>query len=148
MRANLLKPDTIRVIELEVARMVQQLPLDPFMQSLSIHVLERGILEFQAGIAYQDLGSPSKTVNVTVPKNWFQAFKRDCFPKFLLKRFPVIETTIPVTLTVDVTALFPNIPCDLHKGRILYKISSPRIDISKFENDYAESMLCINKGFE
>lgn len=42
------------------------------------------------------------------PSSWWQHFKQECFPKFLLRRYPVKMQTITKEINIDRTYEFPD----------------------------------------
>ncbi len=51
-------------------------------------------------------GEDLEPITITVPEDWWQAFKQRWFPQFLLKRYPART----VTHTWDVKQMYPDIP--------------------------------------
>jgi hypothetical protein len=59
-------------------------------------------------------GKQVDIVEIRYPADWWQAFKERWFPKWLLKRYPVIETIE----TIDIKALYPTINIPNHRAII------------------------------
>lgn len=51
----------------------------------------------------------SAVEDVRVPSTWWQHFKRDCFPLWLLRKFPVHHVSIHVTVSAEKTYRFQTI---------------------------------------
>ena len=69
-------------------------------------------------VTHNILGEKNK-LNIPIPKNWFQMFKRDHFPNWLLKKFPVKNKTFGV---LDIYFLYPHLKVSIPEERqyILY----------------------------
>lgn len=52
----------------------------------------------------------TEETSVSYPDGWWQHFKADCFPKWLLKRFPVKHKSVKVCLTCTPMRIYPNPP--------------------------------------
>lgn len=57
-------------------------------------------------LAYKDIAEAATVVHKE-PKTWWDALKREHFPKWLLDRFPVQYREFTYTVKVDLEALFP-----------------------------------------
>ena len=55
-------------------------------------------------------GDPERTHAVTYPATWWQAFKRDYFPPWLLERFPVKWSTVKFTFRTLYPDFRPSVP--------------------------------------
>lgn len=55
----------------------------------------------------ESMGSREQTVTFSIPRNWWQAFKQEKFPTWLLKKYPVQEKVIRKTFEVEQWACFP-----------------------------------------
>ena len=57
---------------------------------------------------------PLKTIPFSVPINWFEHFRRDHFPKFVLHRFPVKYQEYEI----DLGAVYPKLPIAFPKQKL------------------------------
>lgn len=55
----------------------------------------------------QDLESREVSVTFKMPGSWWQHFKHDWFPDWLLERFPVIETTHVEVVRFEAASWYP-----------------------------------------
>lgn len=81
------------------------LKIEHYMDSFT----QRNIWEIKNNI----LGEKNK-LNIPIPENWFQMFKRDCFPKWLLKKFPVKNKIFGV---LDIYFLYPHLKVSIPEER-------------------------------
>jgi hypothetical protein len=63
-------------------------------------------------IRQDTFGRALDKVEIKYPADWWQAFKQRWFPKWILKRYPVIETV----QVIDIKALYPTIDIQEHKA--------------------------------
>lgn len=96
-------------------------------QSLEVQIREVAEKIGKELIAFTNLPvEPLKEVRDTAtfrtPKTWFQHFKQSCFPKWLLKRFPVDWHEEKIEVILNVGAAYPKLPevFPKHVGEIRY----------------------------
>lgn len=126
----------VNVYKAELVQMVKYFPQEPWMESLSIRMLENHVMELRAKIRSESIGTIKDTQIIKIPKNWWQQFKAECLPNFILKRFPVVEKEIIVELSANVSALYPDMPLELRGATVNYYVANKRIDVLK---DYTSS---------
>lgn len=85
----------LNIVEQKVKTHIHDLDLD--LNNLSVetrldHVTRGMVVELCRRRARQELGE----ISFSVPKDWFQHFKKRFFPKWVLKKFPVKYQTIAV----------------------------------------------------
>ena len=61
----------------------------------------------QAAVLCQSLGHRMTSVTFQVPKSWWQHFKKDCFPEWLKRRFPVRWTLREKVIPYEILAAYP-----------------------------------------
>lgn len=66
--------------------------------------LDGMILQLATFMVKEDLESVTASKIFRTPSNWWQHFKQDCFPKWLVNKFPVKEKEEIVTLTCALSA--------------------------------------------
>jgi hypothetical protein len=73
------------------------------------------VLKLRGFLMGEKLREERKDWKVSYPSSWWQMFKRQYFPKWLLKRFPVRHTTLKRKVVFKVYELYPKLPIAIPK---------------------------------
>jgi hypothetical protein len=84
--------------------------------------LREGILKMKAYVLSEDIESKTKTLEFKYPKTWWQHFKYDNFPQFLLDIFPVEYETEVKKCQFTAKAFYPNAKFTTHLGNPVVKV--------------------------
>lgn len=85
----------------------EMVEVDPYMEAAQF--AEDIIVHIRVGLYAERL----HPYTFSKPKNWWQHFKQDCFPEWLLEYFPVQDTKIVVSSKVmypEYVPPYPNMP--------------------------------------
>lgn len=98
--------------------LIEDMKLDEYYDVLSQSVIQC----FTTWVWAEEIENRKKTVNFDVPASWFQHFKQQFFPNFLLKHFPVKKTRLEATVRFRRLACYPQLPLVLKgtQGHIRY----------------------------
>src|ERR1035441_2878425 len=58
---------------------------------------------------YADKFPFKETLELDYPRDWWQHFKKECFPKWLIKYFPVINTILRKDFEFKTFVLYPSL---------------------------------------
>lgn len=82
------------------------------------------VFQLRAEVMAEKLEERTQMVTFEVPKSWWQHFKQEHFPKWLLKKFPVKLESYTRFMTFEHYATYPELPLVFSKdkiGKIVYK---------------------------
>lgn len=85
------------------------------LEKAEVHFIAQEMLNgldvyFQTQFLTETVGEYSKVVNFRCPKSWWQFFKMQCFPKWLLRAFPVKTHLQEEVVVFSVKAVYPQLP--------------------------------------
>lgn len=88
------------------------------------NVIDALVFRLEAEVMTEKLEDRTQTTTFEVPKSWWQHFKQEWFPGWLLKRFPVKFESYFKTVIFKHYATYPQLPLVFRPdevGRIVYK---------------------------
>jgi hypothetical protein len=95
------------------------------LESWKNDVADALVYQLSTYVLAEEVENRTKTVNFEYPKSWWQMFKQQYFPKWLLKRFPVKTKKDTRLVTFKKYATYPKAPAvafpEGYGGKIVYK---------------------------
>lgn len=97
------------------------------LEKAEVHIMAHELLKgvdvyFQTELLSETVGEYAKTVNFRCPRNWFQMFKMQYFPAWLLRAFPIKMKLQEETVVFTVKAVYPKLPTVVNNvGPIFYQ---------------------------
>lgn len=126
IKLELRKFSTRKVVSgLELAHLAQH---DPQISVRLCEWADELILQLWTYIGTQEIGEVTHSQSTEVPANWWECFKNELFPMWLLARFPV--KTKSITLTVTCKAWIPYLEIPKPKsGPIRFAVEHANLEI-------------------
>lgn len=78
--------------------------------STRLGIFDELVTELVAEVLAEEVDNRSKEVSFEVPATWWDHFKRDYFPDWLLYKFPIKQKTLSKTVTFRRLATYPKLP--------------------------------------
>lgn len=94
---------------------------------------ERAVAIFAGMMASETLDTKTHILRIDIPLNWWEHFKQDCFPEWLLERFPVRRRTLRRECTFVQKEVYPQ----FHK--YFPKAAGASFRVVTLEPDYSDS---------
>lgn len=92
------------------------------LESCRNEVINDLVFRLKAELMAEKLEDRKQTVTFEFPKSWWQHFKQEYFPKWLLNRFPVKLTSCEKTVIFKRYATYPELPVVFPEtGRVVFK---------------------------
>jgi hypothetical protein len=84
--------------------------------------VQDGILKMKSYVLSEDIETKTKTLEFKYPKTWWQHFKYDHFPQWLLDIFPVQFKTETKKCRFTAKAFYPNVKFTPNLGNPVVKV--------------------------
>lgn len=88
--------------------------------SVTLDAISRKAVLRLAATIYAEKHDSVEKVYFSKPKTWWDAFKEEFFPAWLLKRYPARYETIEKQVNVRQTAYYPKLPLALEPGPVCF----------------------------
>ena len=83
--------------------------LSKMVQNLAKDAVDKLYQYVMIDLPAERLDEKEVTLTVSVPKSWWEHFKKDCFPDWLLRTWPAKFKTVSVKDTVRFLAVYPKL---------------------------------------
>ncbi len=130
------KCDTVNVVELIRNKIYMNKTFGGYLSSsLKIDRFQREQMladefyyQLEAELLTQELDHRTEGVVFEIPKTWFEHFKKECFPNWLLKKFPVKYNIEKREIEYKVEAYYPHANISIDGGDRYY------VRVNKYNN--------------
>ena len=100
-----------RILKESHVRMQCKIPIESLQHHEVVDriypAMEEMLITLQASVYQEDFGPLIETLAIQTPKTWFDHFKQDHFPKWLLDRYPVEYVTETRSIDMAFSARYP-----------------------------------------
>lgn len=101
-----------RILKASHLRVACTIPLERIQHHEVVHAvypaMEEMLISLETVVYQEEVGNLVEAMSIRVPKTWFDHFKKDVFPKWLLDMFPVEYETHWKTVDLTFSARYPD----------------------------------------